>query len=250
MIRELIASISCCIIVSLTSTQAEATAVPFDTLVDRTLGTTGRPVVFDWRRRSNMISFRSSELLERNVFESYRFGAEAFIPSDGMMMSLGIAKVITTETDGSLKVGKTPYRQLGRPSRWELDFGLRFPLAEGIVTMRPSFLNTAEMVFHATARARYLVYPSAFGKLKGLSMVKAMFSTRLTETEIHELGKIKPSGMNVDSARLNFLVGAATDVYTKDGFFVTPEAQVALPALGTELGPWWELTLGFGYALP
>ena len=225
---------------------------PFDALHERMLGSASRAVRFDWRRSPVALGVIGSDLLERNNFGSSRLGLIARRPFGRFMGEVGLARVFTRGSDSSRKLALTPYRQYGRPDRYELDVNAGFPLAEGVVTAWPGFFPAVEMVFSANAGFRYLLYPGSQQGATFLEVARSVLAPRFSDAELDRLEGRRLPGMQVDSARYGLLGGLSLDLYFKNGAFASPRALVALPLLspltGTRLGLWWELSLGLGWA--
>lgn len=225
---------------------------PVEVLTERMIGSASRPVRYDWRKSKFGLGVVGSELLERNNFGSTRLGAFARMPMGGFMGELAITHAFTWETDSTRKLAMTPYRQFGRPSRFELDVNVGYPLAEGIVTAWPSFFPPTQMVFSLDAGFRYLFYPGALSGAKFGDVAAALVAPRLTDRELSNLEETRPGGMQIDSARYGLMAGGTLDLYFQTGGFLSPRVMVALPLLtpmnGTGLGWWWELSLGMGWA--
>ncbi|MEO1171215.1 MAG: hypothetical protein AAFX94_04070 [Myxococcota bacterium] len=224
----------------------EVFRVPFRELVGRTLGSTSRPVSYDWRRSTVGFGVVGSQLTELNNFRSGRFGGTVRTPIGGMIGELSLSRVWTRSTDSSRSLAQTPFRQAGRPNRLELDVGLSLPLAEGIVTWWPSFVPAMEMVFSATASVRYLYYFEAQDGFGLRDRLSALFRPTLTDAELDNLEDARNAGMEVDRARVNALIGFTTDFYFSNGAFLTPRVMAGLPT-GNGLGLWWELSFGLGW---
>jgi len=171
----------------------------------------------------------------------------------GLYLDLGLTKVFTHGSESSDILARTPYRQPGRPSRFEFDLGVGYPLAEGVVTAWPGFFPATELVLSATAGFRYLYYPGALHGAKFTQAARAVFSPSLTDREQGNLDSKRPPGMAVDPGRYGVLLGLATDIYFHNGLFATPRVLAAVPLLSamtqTHLGYWWELSLGLGLAI-
>jgi hypothetical protein len=225
---------------------------PFEVLGERMIGAASKSVRFDWRRTTAGFGIVGSELLERNNFGSTRLGGFARRPVGGFLGEVAVTWVNTWATDSTRKLALTPYRQHGRPSRLELDVNLGFPLAEGVVTAWPSFFPATEVVLSANAGARYLFYPGALGGASFFTVSKAVISPRLTEHELDKLEAKRPGGMQIDTGRYGLLTGMSADLYFKNGGFISPRVLVSVPIFstvtGSNLGWWWELTLGLGWA--
>jgi len=194
-----------------------------------------------------------SELLERNNFSSGRLGAFARTPLGNLMGEVAITGVFTSGSDSTDKLALTPYRQIGRPSRWELDVNLGIPVAEGVVTAWPGFFPATELVFSLDAGFRYLFYPRGFGGATFSQVAKAVLAPQLTQRELDKLERSRPGGMEIDTARYGLMAGASLDLYFHSGGFLSPRVLVAVPTLapltGTGLGWWWELSVALGWAL-
>lgn len=231
----------------------DAYSAPVDVLTERMIGVASRAVRFDWRRKWMGFGATGGELLEMNNFRSRRIGVSTRRPFDSVMGDMAISWVQTQGSPSSRKLALTPYRQIGRPSRLELDVNVGYPLAEGVATSRPGFFPATELVFSAQAGLRYLNYP---GAIEGADvrdpyavrdMVGSFLRPTLTKGENRYLEKHRLGGMEVDRARYNLLTGLGADVYFHSGGYVSPRAMVALPVTGTGLGFWWELSLDAGW---
>jgi hypothetical protein len=226
---------------------------PVEALTERAIGSASRSVRFDWRHSTVGFALIGSELLERNNFGSTRLGGLVRRPIGGFMGEVAITRAFTWGTDSSDKLSKTPYRQAGRPSRFELDVNLGLPLAEGVVTTWPSFLPPGEIVFSAHAGLRYLFYPGSVSGMKFLDATGALLSPQLGDKEIEALEDVRLPGMQIDRARYGLLGGFSLDVYFQPGAFFSPRVLVSIPILspvnGSGLGFWYELTLGIGWTI-
>lgn len=233
-------------------TSLERWRTPVEALNERMIGTASRAVRFDWRNSTVQVGVLGTELLERNNFASTRLGLMARKPLGVFMGELAVTRAFTWETDSTRKLALTPYRQFGRPSRFELDVNVGYALAEGVVTAWPSFFPPAEMVFSANVGVRYLFYPGALGGQKFLDVTTALASPKLTDDELEYLEQSRPGGMQIDPARYSTLAGLSVDVYLQPGAFLTPRVMMALPLLtpanDTGLGFWWELSVAAGWA--
>jgi hypothetical protein len=225
---------------------------PLDVLTERAIGTASRALRFDWRKTSLGVAATVSQLAELNNFWSGRVGGYLRTPASGLMLELGFTRVQTWSTESSQEVADTPYRQYGRPSRYEIDLNLEFPLAEGVVTAWPRFFPSSELVFSFTAGFRYLLYPDAFHGAHFSDVVGAIFSPTLSTLEQQNLLQSRPPGMEVDPGRYGLMAGFTTDIYLQSGIFITPRVMCAIPLLApvtqTHLLFWWELTLSAGWA--
>jgi hypothetical protein len=233
---------------------------PLDKLSERMIGTASRAVRFDWRQQSFGVAVGGGQLLELNNFNSARVGAAARTPWSGMMLDVALNHVFTWGSLATDKLAMTPYRQAGRPDRWELDLGLAVPLAEGVTTPRFAFLPVGELVLNVNVGFRYLYY---WGELSGMSFgdgAKALFSTSLTDKEVENLESSRLPAMAIDRPRYNLMLGFSLDIYFQSGFYLSPRLMAApmgalisifssqVADLGySGLGLWWEMNLGIGW---
>ena len=231
----------------------EGFRTPIDALNERMIGAASKSVRFDWRKSTLGFGLIGSELLERNNFGSTRFGIMARKPFGSFVGEVAITRASTWGTDSTEKLALTPYRQHGRPSRFELDVNVGYPLAEGVVTALPGFFPATQLVFSANAGFRYLVYPGAMGGMKFQDVATSLLAPRLTGHELGQLESSRPGGMQIDPARYGLLAGLSVDLYFGSGGFLSPRAMMAVPLLGavtgTGLGFWWELSLALGWTL-
>lgn len=235
-----------------TDTSIDAHRVPFEELNERMIGSTSQAVRFNWRKVIVGVGGTGSSLLELNNFGSNRLGIAVRRPMFGMMGELAITRVSTWSTPSSDLLALTPYRQAGRPSRYELDFNLAFPLAEGVVTAWPGWFPATQLVFSATGGARYLFYPGSWEGMTLLEGAAAAVSPYLNDAELANLEDDRNRGMQIDRARYGLLAGLQVDVYFHQGAYLTPRALIALPILSglnsSAVGFWWELSFGLGWA--
>ena len=226
---------------------------PFPVLVERTIGNTSKSVEFNWRRSRVQLAANGNHLFELNNFNSLRAGGMARIPSGGLIFELGLSHVWAWDTPSSELLALTPYRQPGRPPHLDLDFDVGIPLAEGVVTTFPRWFPAVELVFNAYGGLRYALYPTAFGGMKLREVAGAVVSPALTETEIDNLDDKRLDAMQVDPGRYGLVAGFGTDLYFRQGVFVSPRAlfsvPVLAPAAGSELLFWADLSVVIGVAL-
>lgn len=234
----------------------------FNTLVARTVGTTARPLIYDWRSQSCLLSIEAGPVIDLNTFESYHTGISCTIPRENTWISLGISRVWTLETDNSKILDRTPYRQVGRPSRYEIRSTFGLPVAEGIVTVMPSWLPAWDMVFSLQTSLHYLIYPESFSGLKGnfLDKVSKVFLSRsLSADEASAVQQSAPQSLLVDPSRLNILFGSSLHVFVQGGWFNRVQVEVGTPLLraapdsdgnqpASDISYWWEWSFGVGYA--
>jgi len=225
---------------------------PFEVLTERMLGTASRAVRFDWRQTRVGVGLVGSQLLELNNFRSTRMGGFVRMPIKGFLGDIAITRVFTQGSESTAKLALTPYRQSGRPNRFELDLNLGYPLAEGVATARPGFFPATELVFSANAGLRYLFYPGSLAGASFADTARSLFAPQLSELEIENLESARLPGMQLERARYSLLTGLSLDVYFQGGGFLSPRVLIALPLLSgfndSGLGWWWELSLGAGWA--
>lgn len=233
-------------------TSLEAHRTPFDALTERAIGRTSRRVRYDWRDAAVEAGLLGGLPAELNNFDSLRAGAFARFPVGGFLIGLEAAYIWVWGSESSDTLALTPYRQAGRPDRVELDFTFTLPLAEGIVTARPGFLPSAQLVLQSHVHLRYLLYPGGFADLGFTDTLAALFSASLTDDEIAALEDDRLPGMKIDPGRLATLVGLGADLYFQSGFFLRHEILVAVPLLtgftDSELGLGLELNLSTGFS--
>lgn len=224
---------------------------PLEALTERMLGSASRAVRFDWRRKSAGLAIQGASLLELNSFSSAKVGAVARVPLAGLMAEVGFGGVLVLGSPSTEALSMTPYRQAGRASRFLLDLGLGYPLAEGVATLRPGFLPAAELVFSANVGFRYYFYPGALDGATPGEVTAAIFAPRLSAKELENLEPLRLPGMQLDDARYDLLAGFTLDVYFQPGLFFSPRVMLGLPLFapgqGSSVGWWWELTMALGW---
>lgn len=224
----------------------------FDVLAERAIGTTSRPVEFNWRRTNAHVGLTGSYLVELNNFNSMRIGALGRFPTGGSIFEIGATYVGSWDSTSSRQLALTPYRQPGHPDHIEVDAALALPLAEGVVTAFPRFFPAVEMVFNLYGGLRYIVYPTGWGGMKPGEVAGAILNPTLTAIELENLEERRLDAMEIDPGRYGLLAGLGNDLYFKSGFFVSPRFMLAVPLLApasqTELVLWADLSLAVGMA--
>ncbi len=216
-------------------------------LSETMIGVASRPVRFDWRQKSVALGFVASQLLELNNFKTARYGLFARRPLGGWMGEMSLTRASTWGSPSTEKLARTPYRQVGRPSRFEMDVNLAYPLAEGVATARPGLFPATQLVLSAVAGLRYLFYPEVLRSATFGQVVRSFVAPRLSSRELRELESSRPEAMQIDRGRFNVLSGLNLDVYFGSGGLVSTRTLVAVPIAGSDLGWWWELSLAAGW---
>jgi hypothetical protein len=231
----------------------ERARTPFEALTERLLGSSSRAVRFDWRTKTAGFGVVTSGLLELNNFASARVGAFVKIPYGDFVLEVAASRAIVWGSDSTEKLAQTPYRQYGRPNRFELDLNVDYVLAEGVVTPRPTFIPPAQLVFSVTAGFRYLIYTETWHDLTPGQVALAIFSPTLQDKELQNLDAGRLPAMQLDKGRYNVLLGFSLDIFFQPGLFVSPRVMLAIPLFsglsGSGLGAWWELTARVGWML-
>lgn len=226
---------------------------PFEVLTERAIGTTARRVRYDWRKSPLQLGAHFGVPAELNNYDSLRAGGQLRLPSGDLLWTLDLSYVWVRESQSSRLLALTPYRQPGRPNRWELDFGVSYPLAEGIMTATHSFVPPTELVFNLLGQFRYLVYPKGFRDLSWTETFGALVAPRLSDKERSNLDAIRLPGMRVDPARYGMLTGLGTDLYFQSGVFISVETLITIPLLAvatnTKMLFGLELDLSVGFSL-
>lgn len=225
---------------------------PFGPLAERAIGTTSRPVAFDWRRTDAQVAVVGSYLAELNNFNSMSAGLMLRLPSDKALVEIGVRGTSVWDSPSSRMLAFTPYRQPGRPSRLDVDVALGLPLAEGIVTAATKYFPAVQLVFNGYVGLRYSLYPTGFREMTAGQVMRAVLAPRLTDAELLNLEDARLDAMKLDRARYTPMLGVGNDIYFKSGLFLSPRVQVAVPLLApateTELYVWTDVSIAAGYA--
>jgi len=233
------------------TTAVESARAPFEELNERLIGSASRAVRFDWRQKKLGFGLLTSSLLELNNFSSARAGAFVRWPHGDFLFELAASRVFVWGSDSTAQLAQTPYRQVGRPSRFELDANVDYVLAEGVVTPRPDFIPPAQMVFSVTGGFRYLIYTQTWRNLSATEIGLALVSPTLQQKELDHLESGRLPAMKLDNDRFALLGGLSLDLYFHSGVFLGPRVLLAPPIFagvtGSSLGAWWELTFRIGW---
>ncbi len=222
---------------------------PLDAMMERMIGVASRAVRVDWRRKKVGFGVLGSRLLELNNFSSARLGGFVRRPFGNLMGELAISRAFTWGSESTRKLALTPYRQVGRPSRFELDLNLAYPLAEGVATPRSRYFPATELVFSANAGLRYLYYHGSLSGAGFRGTAAGLIKPQLSRRELDNLEGRRAPAMQVDGARYNLLTGLSLDVYFHSGGFLAPRVLAALPVTGSGLDWWWEVSMALGWLL-
>lgn len=223
-----------------------------DDIVKSQVGSVARASVYRWRQKSVLISLTAGQLVEMNAFESTKYAIVMRFPGETVTMQLGLARILVANTDATRELAATPYRQAGRPSRFEADFGLETPLSEGVANQLFEFYPLGQMVVSAQARLRYLVYPEV-AKSKGgaREVMQSWFATALSDDDVEALSRNTPKAMAIDRGRLNLLGGLRFEHFASSGLAFHADLLLAAPISDSNnakgLGAWWEMTGGVGF---
>jgi hypothetical protein len=230
-------------------TTLERYRTPLDAMMERMIGIASRAVRVDWRRKNLGFGLLGGRPLELNNFGSARLGGFVRKPLGNVMGEIAVNRVFTWGSESTKKLALTPYRQVGRPSRFELDLNVAYPLAEGVATARAGFFPATELVFSANAGLRYLYYHGALSGVGFRRTVTGLAAPRLSSRELDKLEDRRLPGMQVDGARYNLLAGFSLDVYFRGGGFLAPRVMATLPITGSDLDWWWDVSLALGWLL-
>ncbi len=233
--------------------RVDAYRTPFDALMQRSIGSTSRRVLYDWRRANLQLRAVFAIPAELNNFESRRAGLGIRVPTDGVLLAFDVSYVAVSGSVSSRQLALTPYRQPGRPTRLQVDASLLYPLAEGIMTAARDFVPDSELVFSAAGRLSYHFYPSAYRDMTWTQALASTVAPSLSDKALRNLARAGLPGMEVDRARYSLMLGVVTDVYFRRGAFFGVESLVGLPLLGfvtnTKMDYGFELGISLGLSL-
>ncbi len=232
-------------------TTLKAHRTPFEVLSERMIGQASRAVRYDWRKSTVQVAASASLLFELNNFTSGRLGGVIRAPLSGLLIELGVSYVNVWGSDSSFKLSLTPYRQAGRPRRFELDLMAGYALAEGVTTPRLSFIPATELVFmlHLGVRARW--YEKELDNTQWDKALGNFFSPRLSDHQVENMEGIRMPGMEIDRTRYDLLVGFSFSVFFQNGAFISPRLMSTTPFVllsQSGLGFWWDFTLQLGWS--
>ncbi len=225
----------------------------FEALAEANIGQTSRRIRFDWRRTSAHYGVVGAFPLELNNFSSRSASFLIRWPNETSILELGLGHQWVNGSPSTRRLSLTPYRQAGKPERFEVDLGFVYPLAEGIVTAWPSWMPATELVLNARMHFRYLVYPAAFRGLSFRDSLVSLVSSTLSDREISNLEEERLPAMDIDPARYTVLFGLGDDLYFNSGFFVGHRVLMNVPLVNiinaSKLGFWFEFAFTMGFAL-
>jgi hypothetical protein len=202
-------------------------------VLDQVIMESEAPKVFDWQNSQWELELGLDNVNERNVFPSSGWHAGAgFALGGGFMMRTGLRRVMVSSSSAGSMLEKTPFRQVGQPTRWEV-YGLAsYSLLEGRTSSRLSpYLSDAESVFSVEAGAHY-VHPSR----------------NLMPTKNGERSRVPGQKIGVSSWVLDLGVRYEFYVPSGVGLFLSMAYQIPRSYIGPALGHWTVISLGTVYA--
>ena len=218
-----------------------------------TIGEVQRSSVFEWRKKTLHLSLQLGQVVEFNNYDSLRIAVLGRLPLEESVLQCGIGHVQVKGTASSKELAKTPFRQMSRPSRWEVFAGWELPLAEGVSNQIISWLNPAQIVFSFETQLRAFIYPDLIESSSDFEkQISSLFSPKLSDSEVDELVKASPEGMSIEKSKLSLLTGLRFDYYTENGINFNTSFDLHLPVFIVEkegLGYLWEVSIGAGFAL-
>lgn len=226
---------------------------PLDKMLERAIGQTSRRVKYDWRRDTVQAGIIGGLPAELNNFDSLRGGVFVRFPTELVTVGFEVSYIGVSGSRSTRRLARTPYRQPGRPDRWEIDVIAGYPLAEGIATAVPGFFPATQIVLMAYADLRYLYYPGAWAGLSTTRTLRTMVDPSLRNIELENLEDDRLPGMEIDRARIVTNGGLGAELYFGPGFFLSHRILVGLPLFegATEtkmrLGLELDLTMGWSF---
>lgn len=130
-------------------------------IIDQVIMQSESAKVYDWRNAAWEIEFGVDDVNERNVFPSRGWHLGLGFPVGGGFVARGgVRRIQVSTSNAGEMIEKTPFRQVGQPTRWEL-YGLAsYSLIEGRGSSRLSpWLSDVENIFSLELGAHF-VHPS------------------------------------------------------------------------------------------
>ncbi len=230
---------------SLERAPVEETPIPFESLVQRSLGHVRQAAVFSWRKSSMTLSLHCGQPIEFNNFNSSSLGLDLRLPNAWSSYRMSFDRLIVRQSRSSRSLKASPYFQAGRSSRWEWRHAIEIPLHEGIGVATSAWLPATQFVLSGVAELGLQIYPQ-----NGMQNFTHILQTRLAREERERIEENSPESMKVSSARHDLGLGLQWDNYFKSGAFWNFRFLVhrAPAAGGEELVSWLSMSLGAGYA--
>ncbi len=222
--------------------------VPLETLLERSIAYAKRPSIVEWRKKAIILNLEMGQFIEYNNFDSSSWGLNLRFPFESFLVKSAVLKVVTDATEASQQVAKTPFQQAGRPSRWEWQNGIEFPVLEGIGNQLFSFIPTSQCVLSAVAQLNLNIYPKIASS--PMDMLKGLYQTRLSTDQIKSLQEDAPASMRILRSRHNLGVGLQWDNYYKSGMSWNTRFMYERPviSLDDKMTAWYSVMFGAGYA--
>ena len=198
-------------------------------LLDQVIMQSDAPKIFDWRNADYELELGLDDVDERNVFpsEGAHLGV-GFSLGSGMQFRTGLRRIIVRSSSAGGMIEKTPYRQPGQPTRWEIYGLFGFSLLEGRTSSRFSpFLTDFESVFSVEAGLHY-AHPSAH-------FIPTKDGVRQ-----------RVDGQTVGVSVWAVEVGFRYEIFLPRGFgiFLTSERQFPVGHIDGQLGHWSAFSIG------
>ena len=131
-------------------------------VLDQVIMSSDAPKVYDWRNADYELELGLDDVDEQNVFPSRGFHLGAgFSLGGGWQFRTGLRRIEVRSSGAGRMIEKTPFRQPGQPTRWEMYGAIGLSLLEGRTSSRFSPLFTDfESVLSAELGAHY-AHPSS-----------------------------------------------------------------------------------------
>ncbi len=231
---------------------SEAGERPFPSVLGDVIAASYLESAFLWRNAAVHFVVELGQPLELNNFESTRFGLTVGLPLASFLAGADLAYVSTESTASNAILEETPVRQVGRISRIEYGAFAELPLAEGLANNALSLLPAAQLMLSLQLRIRSAYYPGMYRDHAVEDVLTSVFlGTDLSGKQQQNLRDSRLPGMKIATSRREFLLGFRGHVFHVSGFSLSPGFLAALPSTDSSqnLGWWWEMSLGLGYAL-
>lgn len=198
-------------------------------VLDQVIMQSQAPKIYDWRNSSYELELGIDDVNERNVLPSDGWHAGAgFSFGSGFMFRTGLRRVNVHSSTAGRLIEKTPFRQMGQPTRWEIYGLVGYSLLEGRTSSLLSpLISDVESVFSLEVGAHY-VHPSS----------------RLIPTKKGERSRVAGQKIGVSSWVIDLGVRYQFYLPSGVGVFLASSYQVPFSYLGPALGHWTAFTVG------
>ncbi|SMF71092.1 hypothetical protein [Pseudobacteriovorax antillogorgiicola] len=226
---------------------------PVSSILRKTTGIAIRPSIHRWRKSSLSLKLEYGQISELNNYDSEHVTILAEVPGETFSYQIGVRRVVVATTESADSLAKTPFKQPGHASRFEIVTGLKAPIHEGIGSQLFNLIPQAQMVVSGLLRLNFHQYLDATNNENPLDILKNQFKPEIGGDEYQGILDRAHGAMLPSRSRHSIGLGLVLDHYypVLEGQAIVVTASVLMMTDvhqdEASLSKWLEYNLGVGY---